>query len=107
MPTLADVFRELNSLKDNATARYYALGGATAMLFYAEPSRTYDVDVFVLLPPSADSPLVLMTALYAWAAFRGFRVESEHIFIHEVPVQFLPARNALAEPLGPCWQNML
>lgn len=28
----------------------YAVGGAMAVLFYAEPTRTYDVDVFALLP---------------------------------------------------------
>jgi len=97
MPTLSDVFRELNGLKDRGTVRDYALGGATAMLFYAEPSRTYDVDVFVLLPTAGDSPLLSLDDLYAWAASRGFRSESEHIFIYGVPVQFLPAHNALAE----------
>jgi hypothetical protein len=97
MPTLADVFREFNSLKDGGIVREYALGGATAMLFYAEPSRTYDVDVFVLLPPRSDSPLISMTGLYGWAASRAFPTEAEHIFIYGVPVQFLPAHNALAE----------
>lgn len=96
MPTLADVFRELNTLKETGTVRDYALGGATAMLFYAEPARTYDVDVFVVLPPG-DSSLVLMKGLYAWAEFRGFHAEAEHIFVHGVPLQFLPAHNELAE----------
>lgn len=45
--TLADVFRELNELKATGLVREYAIGGATAALFYAEPARTYDVDVFV------------------------------------------------------------
>ena len=48
MSSLADVFRELNTLKDTGVVRDYAIGGATAVLFYAEPARTYDVDVFVL-----------------------------------------------------------
>lgn len=97
MATLADVFRELNGLKERGTVRDYALGGATAALFYAEPSRTYDVDVFVLLPGEVDSPVLLLTELYAWAASRGFRTEAEHIFLYDVPVQFLPVHNALAE----------
>ena len=29
--------------------------------------------------------------------FAVFRIEAEHIFVHEVPVQFLPAHNAPAE----------
>ena len=97
MPTLADVFRELNSLTTKGIVRNYGLGGATAMLFYAEPTRTYDVDVFVLLASPEGSRLTSLSDLYAWAASNGFPAEAEHIFIHGVPVQFLPAHNALAE----------
>src|SRR5690349_19100807 len=97
MPTLADVFKELNALKDERVIGDYALGGATAVLFYAEPTRTYDVDVFVLLDRAAPSELVSLGPIYQWAKHRGFREQSEHIFIHGVPVQFLPAHNALAE----------
>lgn len=97
MSTLADVFKELNDLKAAGVVREYALGGATAVLFYAEPSRTYDVDVFVLLPPVANSPLVSLEDLYEWARIRGFNKDGDHILIHGVPIQFLPAHNALAE----------
>jgi hypothetical protein len=45
-PTLADVFRELNELTKGGIIREYALGGATAVAFYAEPTPTYDIDVF-------------------------------------------------------------
>ena len=82
MSTLGDVFRELNALKATGLVRDYALGGATAVLFYAEPARTYDVDVFVLL---------------AWARSKGFGTDAEHILMHGVPVQFIPAHNQLAE----------
>lgn len=97
MATLADVFRELNDLKATGLVRDYAIGGATAVLFYAEPTRTYDVDVFVLLEPTASSPLVSLGGLYGWARDRGFATDAEHILVHGVPVQFLPAHNALAE----------
>ena len=97
MSSLADVFRELNSLKDQGTVVDYALGGATAVLFYAEPSRTYDIDVFVRLAPTGNSPLVLLTELYAWADSRSFPKEADHILVYGVPIQFLPAHNALAE----------
>jgi hypothetical protein len=97
MPTLADVFRELNAVTEAGVLRDYALGGATATLFYAEPARTYDVDVFVDVAPGGDSPLVLMKDLYAWAESRGFHAEAEHIFVHGVPVQFLPVHNSLAQ----------
>lgn len=97
MPTLGDVFRELNALKEERIVADYALGGATAMLFYAEPTRTYDVDVFVLLARAEGSALVSLGPIYGWARQRGFTEKAEHILIHQVPVQFLPAHNALAE----------
>jgi len=97
MASLADVFRELNALKETGLVRDYAVGGATAVLFYAEPARTYDVDVFVLLATSQSSGLVSRTSLYEWARTRGFALDAEHILVHGVPVQFLPAHNALAE----------
>ncbi|MEO5762241.1 MAG: hypothetical protein ABIR28_08010 [Vicinamibacteria bacterium] len=97
MSTLADVFSELNALKAKGLVRDYALGGATAVLFYAEPTRTYDVDVFLLLTPGPHSPLISLENLYAWARSKGFTSEAEHIMVHGVPVQFIPAHNSLAE----------
>jgi len=97
MSTLADVFRELNELKAGGLVRDYAIGGATAALFYAEPARTYDIDVFVVLAETAPASLVSLEMFYAWARTRGFPADAEHILVHGVPVQFLPAHNALAE----------
>ena len=76
MATLADVFRELNALKTEGLVREYAIGGATAVLFYAEPARTYDVDVFVSLQPSEGSPLVSLSPIYDWARARGFSLDA-------------------------------
>ena len=97
MSTLADVFRELNTLKADDLVRDYAIGGATAALFYAEPTRTYDIDVFVVLAGTAPASLVSLERFYEWARMRGFPADAEHILVHGVPVQFLPAHNALAE----------
>ena len=73
----------------------YAIGGATAVLFYAEPTRTYDVDVFALLPSNDHSLLVSLAPVYRWAESQGFPVDAEHVLVHGVPVQILPAYNAL------------
>lgn len=97
MSTLADVFRELNELKAAGLVRDYAIGGATAVLFYAEPARTYDLDVFVVLPPADRGTLVSLGPIHDWARARGFGLDAEHILVHGVPVQFLPVHNALAE----------
>ena len=97
MAPLKDVFAELNALKDAGIVRDYAIGGATAVLFYAEPTRTYDLDVFVLLANAQAGAPVSLEPFYEWAAAKNFPTSAEHIIIHGVPVQFLPAHNALAE----------
>ena len=96
MSTLADVFAVLNELQAERVVEDYAVGGAMAVLFYAEPARTYDVDVFVLMPGSGEG-LVDLSRLYGWLGDRGFPPDAEHVLIHSVPVQFLPAYNALVE----------
>jgi hypothetical protein len=92
---LADVFRVLAQMRADGVVTDYAIGGATAVLFYAEPTRTYDIDVFALLPSAGPSSLVSLASVYRWAESQGFTVDAEHVIVHGVPVQILPAYNAL------------
>ena len=96
MSSLCSVFGILNEMKSEQVILDYALGGAMAVLFYAEPARTYDLDVFVHLPP-AEGTLVQLTPIYDWLQRRSFSPKAEHVMIHGVPVQFLPAYNELVE----------
>lgn len=82
-------------MRDEGVVREYAIGGATAVLFYAEPTRTYDVDVFALLPSMDQAGLLALEPVYRWAESRGFTIDAEHLIVHGVPVQILPAYNAL------------
>ena len=75
----------------------YAIGGATAVLFYAEPTRTYDLEVFVTLEPIDEGMLAPLSRVYEWAREQGFGLHAEHLLIEGVPVQLLPACNALVE----------
>lgn len=93
---LVQVFEVIESLKETGVLVDYAIGGAMGVLFYAEPLRTYDLDVFVFLPEEA-SAIVSLSPLYAELARRGFATDAEHVLVHGVPVQFLPAWNELAE----------
>jgi len=93
--SLADVFRVLAQMHEEGVVLDYAIGGATAVLFYAEPTRTYDVDVFALLPSVGQSVLVSLAPVYHWAESQGFTLDAEHVLVHGVPVQILPAYNAL------------
>ena len=95
MASLADIFRVLGDMRDEGVVKDYAIGGATAVLFYAEPTRTYDVDVFAQLPSMNQPGLDALAPVYRWAESRGFTVDAEHLLVHGVPVQILPAYNAL------------
>ena len=97
MSSLKDVFAVLEQMRDEGVVRAYAIGGATAALFYAEPTRTYDVDVFVLLPSTDAAALTSLAPVYAWARGHGIPSEGEHLLVHGVPVQILHAYNALVE----------
>jgi hypothetical protein len=94
--SLAAVFRVLNDMKSDKIVEDYAIGGAMAVLFYAEPTRTYVLDVFVVLPQSTPT-IVLLTPVYSWLQERRFEPKEEHVVIHGVPVQLLPAYNELVE----------
>ncbi len=96
MAPLADVFRVLNGLKTQGVLQEYALGGAMAMVFWAEPTATFDVDIFVFLPDNA-SPLVSLEPLYSALRSQGYEAEAEHVLIHGTPVQFIPSPNPLAD----------
>lgn len=96
MPSFADALRVLNDMKHDGILDDYAIAGAMAMVFWAEPIPTFDLDVLVFLPGDA-ATIISLAPLYEWAAKRGYRAESEHVIIEGVPVQFLPAHNSLAE----------
>jgi hypothetical protein len=77
--------RVLNDLERAGVVSRYAIGGAMGATFYVEPVLTFDLDVFIVLPGTS--------ALRA----QGYREEKECVNIEGVPVQFLPAYNALVE----------
>ena len=97
MGSLQAVFRVLAEMRDAGVVTDYAIGGATAVLFYAEPTRTYDVDVFVTLPKGPATGFVSLSSAYDWVKSRGIEIQGEHLMIESVPVQLLPAYNALVE----------
>jgi hypothetical protein len=67
-----------------------------AATFYTEPFLTFDLDVFVVLPRPPGG-LLTLTSLYEGLRARGYREENQCVLIEGVPVQFLPAYNALVE----------
>jgi hypothetical protein len=86
----------LNELEKEGVFSRYAIGGAMAATFYTEPFLTFDLDVFVLLQPSTTG-LISLAPIYQALRTRGYQEEKETVLIEGVPVQFLPAYNALIE----------
>jgi hypothetical protein len=88
----------LNALERDGMVRRYAIGGAMAATFYAEPVLTFDLDIFVLLPETQTAGgLLTLSAVYDDLRGRGYAEEGECVLIEGVPVQFLPAYNVLLE----------
>ncbi len=73
----------------------YALGGASALIFYTEPVLTYDLDIFVII--RSDSALIDMSRLYQRLEAMGYHAQGEVIMIGDAPVQLLVAYNPLVE----------
>jgi len=86
----------LNDLERSGIVSRYAIGGAMGATFYIEPVVTFDLDVFVVLPQTSGG-LLTLAPLYEALRKRGCAEEGECVNIEGVPVQFLPAYNALLE----------
>jgi hypothetical protein len=86
----------LNDLEREGIFSRYAIGGAMGAIFYTEPFLTFDLDVFVVLPPTAGG-LLTLAPIYDALSAHGHTEENECVLIEGIPVQFLPAYNALVE----------
>lgn len=85
----------LNQLERDGVLSRYAIGGAMAAMFYVEPVSTFDLDVFVVLPHQGG--LLTLSPLYEALRDKGYTEQGECVMIEGIPVQFLPAYNALLE----------
>jgi hypothetical protein len=86
----------LNELERDGVIERYAIGGAMGATFYVEPLLTFDLDVFVVFPQSVAN-LLSLNPLYEALRVRGYVEEGECVLVEDIPVQFLPAHNALLE----------
>lgn len=86
----------LNQMEREGVIGHYAIGGAVAAAFYAEPIQTYDLDVFVVFP-LLPSGLISISPIYTYLTRLGYQAEGETINIEGWPVQFLPVFNQLTD----------
>ena len=93
---MEEAIRLLNEMVSRGLLDGYAIGGAMASLFYAEPVATFDLDVFVLLPQAqAGQSVVTIEPQLAFLREHGAVEQGEHIVVHGLPVQLLPVYNPL------------
>jgi hypothetical protein len=92
---MRETLQLLNEMQADGVINDYAIGGAIAATFYLEPSATFDLDIFIALPPSPDTALMSLSPIYEYLTARGGKVENEYIVLGKWPVQFLPTANPL------------
>ena len=93
---MRELLRLLEEMKKEGLVANYALGGATALIYYFEPFQTVDVDVFVVLTDQRGS-LVNLSPIYSFLQSKGAVHKKEYLIIDNVPVQFLVPYNTLVE----------
>jgi hypothetical protein len=93
---MQDTLRVINSLESEGIIGKYAIGGATGVVFYAEPVLTYDLDIFCYLPHT-DGGLINLGPVYSYLLKMGYEAKGEQIIIEGIPVQFLEPGTALVK----------
>jgi hypothetical protein len=67
----------------------YAVGGASAIAFYAEPIATKDLDIFFLFEPLQNNPILSLEPIYDYCREHGYSFDHEFISIGGWDVQFV------------------
>ncbi len=75
----------LNDLKEKGVIKDYAIAGGYALVYYLEPSYTYDLDINIILNSEDE-----FHKLYQYFEEKGNRIESVYIYIDDMAVQFFP-----------------
>lgn len=91
-----ETLKVINQLEAEGVIGKYAIGGAIAIMFYCEPTVTYDIDIFCYLP-NQGGLLIDLAPLYANLSAKGYVAEAEHIVIEGIPVKFIVPPNELVQ----------
>ncbi len=90
---IVETIKIVNQMLSEKVFENYALGGASALIFYTEPIATQDVDIFISIKNAND--LTILAPICEYASKHNFPVRAEHIIIKDFPVQFLLTFNNL------------
>jgi hypothetical protein len=91
---MKETLKVIKELEKSGIIRAYAIGGGVAATYYIEPLLTFDLDIFFL--PVQES-IDVLAPIYEHLRKKGFKPRQEQVLIDGIPVQFIPAYNALIE----------
>jgi hypothetical protein len=96
MDTIEKTIAVINQMTDDGVIENYALGGATAVIFYTEPIATQDIDIFVHVRPGGNI-FMEFQPIFDYLKERGYQIGGEHVYIEGFPVQFLPSKGLIID----------
>ncbi len=96
MADIAKTISVINQMTADDIVENYALGGATAVIFYTEPIATEDVDIFVHLKEGGN-PFMEFQPIFDYLKDKGYGMKGEHFYVEGFPVQFLPTGKDLLD----------
>ena len=89
MPDIETTISVINRMTDDGVIENYALGGATAVIFYTEPIATEDLDIFVHLR-SGGNVFTEFQPIFDYLKAAGYTMKGGNFYVEGFPVQFLP-----------------
>ena len=98
---LTDVAAVLNDMHSQGIIGRYAVGGASAVAFYAEPIATKDLDIFFVFEPPQTGLILSLESIYSYCGEKGYTYDHEFISIGGWPVQFVESSH------DPLWKDAL
>ena len=85
-----------NEMEQLSIIGKYAIAGSVAIIYYAEPIDTEDLDIFFLHETKA-SEIFSMQEIYKYFSEKGFTVSDFTVYIGGVKVQFVPSTSSLSD----------
>lgn len=98
---MTDVAIALADMRAKGIIGQYAVGGASAVAFYAEPVSTKDLDIFFLFEPPQNSFILSLEPIYNYCRENGYSYDHEFISIGGWDVQFVESGH------DPLWMDAL
>ncbi len=96
MDSIEKTIAVINRMNDDGVIENYALGRATAVIFYTEPIATEDLDIFVHIPPGGN-PFTEFQPIFDYLRGKDYAIKGEHYYVEGFPVQFLPTGKKLID----------